>query len=241
MGKEVKSEIYKLIDCIEDENILQIVMENVASYTHPKKVTDEPIKEQLIKLDEANIEKGQKKLRKDFRSKIISGLRKYLITLILICSTIFLFLLFLYFYRFSDGLSKKSYEWGDFGSYVGGIIGTMLSGINLLILIVLTYKTKEEQNHEWITSIRIGKYHELINSLKSNPQQFFKDKDLDDDFFLFDENYTSLMKIQKSLRAKYTIELKNELLVFLKSIIKSQNAITEEINKKYNPLKKRGK
>jgi hypothetical protein len=53
MSKEVKSEIYQLIDSIKDENILQMVMEDVAYYARDKNVTDELSKAQLKELDEA--------------------------------------------------------------------------------------------------------------------------------------------------------------------------------------------
>jgi len=53
MSKEVKSKIYKLIDSIEDENILQMVMEDVAYYASNKDITDELSEEQLKELDEA--------------------------------------------------------------------------------------------------------------------------------------------------------------------------------------------
>ena len=53
MSKEVKSKIYQLIDSIKDENILQMVMEDVAYYASDKEVTDELSKDQLKELDEA--------------------------------------------------------------------------------------------------------------------------------------------------------------------------------------------
>ena len=53
MNKEVKSEIYKLIDSIEDESILQMVMEDVAYYASNKDITDELSEEQLKELNEA--------------------------------------------------------------------------------------------------------------------------------------------------------------------------------------------
>jgi hypothetical protein len=53
MSKEVKSKIYKLIDSIEDENILQMVMEDVAYYVSNKDITNELSEEQLKELDEA--------------------------------------------------------------------------------------------------------------------------------------------------------------------------------------------
>lgn len=53
MSKEVKSKIYRLIDSIEDENILQMVMEDVAYYASEKDITDELSEEQKKELDEA--------------------------------------------------------------------------------------------------------------------------------------------------------------------------------------------
>jgi hypothetical protein len=53
MSKEVKSKIYQLVDSIEDENILQMVMEDVAYYVNNNDVTDELTKDQLKELDEA--------------------------------------------------------------------------------------------------------------------------------------------------------------------------------------------
>ena len=53
MSKEIKSKIYQLVDSIKDENILQMVMEDVAYYASDKDVVDELTKEQLKELDEA--------------------------------------------------------------------------------------------------------------------------------------------------------------------------------------------
>ena len=136
----------------------------------------------------------------------------------------------------SSGFSDKSSNWGDFGSYIGGTVGTFLSALNFIILLFLSLQSREEQNHEWITTIRINKYHDLLNDLKnnSNPRQYFLSKDLDDDFFLFDDDYDTLMKIQHQLRTKYTDVSKDKLLKFLKAVIKSKKDIVKEINSKYN-------
>jgi len=53
MSKEVKSKIYRLVDSIEDESILQMVMEDIAYYASDKDITEELTKEQLKELDEA--------------------------------------------------------------------------------------------------------------------------------------------------------------------------------------------
>ena len=53
MSKELKSKIYGLLDSIEDENILQMVMEDIANYASKSKTGEELTEEQLKQLDEA--------------------------------------------------------------------------------------------------------------------------------------------------------------------------------------------
>ncbi|HVX28585.1 MAG TPA: hypothetical protein VHB70_19705 [Parafilimonas sp.] len=53
MNKELKPEIYKLIDAIEDENILQMVKEDIAWYADKKDILDELNEKQLNELSQA--------------------------------------------------------------------------------------------------------------------------------------------------------------------------------------------
>ena len=53
MSKEVKSKIYKLIEEIDDEEVLNQVMEDVTFYTKTKDITDELSSAQKEELDEA--------------------------------------------------------------------------------------------------------------------------------------------------------------------------------------------
>lgn len=53
MSKGVKSKIYQLINSIEDENILQMLMEDVAYYASNKDIIEGLNDEQLKELDEA--------------------------------------------------------------------------------------------------------------------------------------------------------------------------------------------
>ena len=53
MSREVKAKILELIDSIEDENLLQMVMEDVAYYASNKDIIDELDERQLRELDEA--------------------------------------------------------------------------------------------------------------------------------------------------------------------------------------------
>jgi hypothetical protein len=53
MSKEVKSKIYQLINTIEDENVLQMIMEDVAYYVSNRDIVDELNTEQQKELNEA--------------------------------------------------------------------------------------------------------------------------------------------------------------------------------------------
>jgi hypothetical protein len=53
MNNELKSKIYKLVDSIEDQNVLQMLMEDIAYYANKKDIIDELNKEQLKELNEA--------------------------------------------------------------------------------------------------------------------------------------------------------------------------------------------
>ena len=53
MSKTVKTKIYKLLEGIEDENVLNQVMEDVAFYATKKDVVDKLNTDQLKELDKA--------------------------------------------------------------------------------------------------------------------------------------------------------------------------------------------
>ena len=53
MNNELKSKIYQLVDSIEDENILEMLMEDIAYYANKKDIIDELNEEQLQELNEA--------------------------------------------------------------------------------------------------------------------------------------------------------------------------------------------
>ncbi len=72
MSKAVKSKIYKLLEEIEDESVLNQVMEDVVFYTTKKDITDVLNKDQLKELDKA-IEEANKNETipwKDFKKEM---------------------------------------------------------------------------------------------------------------------------------------------------------------------------
>ena len=89
--------------------------------------------------------------------KAIAFVRRYRFVLIIIFILFAILSLLFYFSMMSGGFSDKSSNWGDFGSYIGGTVGTVLSALNFIILLFLSLQSREEQNHEWITTIRINK------------------------------------------------------------------------------------
>ena len=56
MNNELKSKIYRLVDSIEDENVLQMIMEEIAYYADHKDITDELNDEQLKEINKAILE-----------------------------------------------------------------------------------------------------------------------------------------------------------------------------------------
>lgn len=72
MSKIVKFVIHQLVDCIEDEKILQIIMEDVAYYANDKDAVAELTKDQLKELDEviADMDKKETTTWIDFRIEI---------------------------------------------------------------------------------------------------------------------------------------------------------------------------
>lgn len=72
MSKIVKSRIHQLVDCIEDEKILQMIMEDVAYYANDKDAVAELTKDQLKELDEAIADTDKKETTtwNDFRIEI---------------------------------------------------------------------------------------------------------------------------------------------------------------------------
>lgn len=92
--------------------------------------------------------------------------------------------LFLYFYQFGGRLSASTQVWGEFGEYVGGVIGPLLSFAAFLALLL---------------TIRLQ-----IQQINSSESQFYKtSKALDEqsDFLArqqFDSNFFQLLDLQKS-------------------------------------------
>jgi hypothetical protein len=61
MSKDIKTKIYKMLESIDDDTVLNQLMEDVAFYAKKKDILDELNTEQLKELDEAIKEADNKK------------------------------------------------------------------------------------------------------------------------------------------------------------------------------------
>ena len=56
MNNELKTKIYQLVDSIEDQNVLEMIMEEIAYYAGHKEILDELDDEQQKELNKAILE-----------------------------------------------------------------------------------------------------------------------------------------------------------------------------------------
>ncbi|CAN7249522.1 hypothetical protein LJR159_000915 [Pseudomonas brassicacearum] len=75
--------------------------------------------------------------------KIFRALRSF--WFLSISSILIAFVLAIYFYRlsFAGGLSSNSSDWSNFGSYIGGVFGPLVSFITLLAVLKTVYLQRE--------------------------------------------------------------------------------------------------
>ncbi len=72
MNEGVKSKIYELLNSIEDENVLQMVMEDIAYYANNKDIIDDLDEQQVKELHEAISETDNNEIIdwKDFKKEM---------------------------------------------------------------------------------------------------------------------------------------------------------------------------
>lgn len=71
----------------------------------------------------------------------------------------------IYFFNFyTYGISKKTENWAQFADYVGGVANTIISLLNLIVLIYITYwlKKVEDSRSEWNLKELARPYGELV-------------------------------------------------------------------------------
>ncbi len=72
MNKSVKSKIFQMVEDIKDENVLKMVMEDVAFYAGKQDITDDLNQNQLKELDSTIKEADDNEIMKwnDFKKEI---------------------------------------------------------------------------------------------------------------------------------------------------------------------------
>ncbi|MGP0851770.1 hypothetical protein ACJ8PZ_18555 [Serratia sp. CY83950] len=77
----------------------------------------------------------------------------------------------LYFYKFHSGLSSNPTDWASFGSYIGGILGPIFSGLSLLVLSITFYHSKESDIKQMALAVaeqNLNKILEISKTLKES-------------------------------------------------------------------------
>ena len=104
-------------------------------------------------------------------------IKKYSLLIISILVMILSFTL--YFLKFNGGFSNNQNDWGSFGSYIGGLVGSSFSFINI-ILLTITLKMQIESNTEnrrekniKNMAIQIDQYLELLSATINETQFAF--------------------------------------------------------------------
>lgn len=90
---------------------------------------------------------------------------------ILILATLIVFVvLAIYLIHFYDRpWSDEPSEWGAFGEFIGGIIGTVLAAANLIVLIRLTMVVSERDDQRLLGQIRFDGYQHFISHVRLLP------------------------------------------------------------------------
>lgn len=95
--------------------------------------------------------------------------------------------------------TSRPEDWGQFGDFIGGFLGTVIGLINLVVLVYLTKYVADEDNRKALNQFRFDAYQEIKKELESfNPKQRFLKKEhnqllitikgLEDFAFLFNDN-----------------------------------------------------
>lgn len=84
--------------------------------------------------------------------------------------------IYMYKTHMDTSLSLKNSDWGDFGSFIGGVYGSIISSITLLVVLWSSYKTNKTSNEQLVIlrNERVfNEFSELLNHLKNNYTKFY--------------------------------------------------------------------
>lgn len=102
--------------------------------------------------------------------------RKYLILSIITIIAI-LSPLILYITNMPGSLSHKNEDWGDFGSYIGGVYGSFFSSLSLIVVTIAaleTYRSNKEQMLLLRNDQSFSQFNILISNLRASfPTRYY--------------------------------------------------------------------
>ena len=121
----------------------------------------------------------------------------------------------LYVTHMGGSLSHKNEDWGDFGSFIGGIYGSLFSSLSLLVVIaasIQTYKSNREQVNILKKDQHFNQFNTILKNLRDVYPKAFKNsyrmfpieehyRDFLSDISLsVDADYNDIEGIRKELR-----------------------------------------
>jgi len=80
----------------------------------------------------------------------------------------------LYTTHMGGTFSHKNEDWGDFGSFIGGIYGSLFSSMSLLVVIAASIQTFES-NQEQVNLLKNDQYFNQFNLLLTNLRKVYPD------------------------------------------------------------------
>ncbi|WP_337055524.1 hypothetical protein [Serratia marcescens] len=103
-----------------------------------------------------------------------------ILTLTIVLITILAKPILLYREQMDSTLSLKNSDWGDFGSFIGGVYGSLLSSITLLVIIITSYITNSI-NNEQVRLLRneqhFSNFSKLLEHLQHSYIKFYNSSD----------------------------------------------------------------
>ncbi len=163
--------------------------------------------------------------------------------LFIFCLLLSLIFTIAYFARFHSALSRSHSSWGEFGSFFGGTIGSILSALNLFTLIYLTFKLNKGNKQEWLTDLRSPFYKSIIEKLYSfDPEETRSEGNAEElkryAFWLTHLSLEDQLFLVTPLLRDETEQKKNALLDSLKSLEFSVIVDKKDFDLKYSSFTK---
>lgn len=146
--------------------------------------------------------------------RALEYLNKYILGIIISICAIFCALLVLFYYsHFNEfGISEKTGDWGVFGDYIGGVVGSVFA----LISAVLIYFTFKEQRKNYEHEKFENKFYELLKLHKENMSEIGLEDESGRKFFvLLIREYREILKIVRKEAKIHNITNENLKIIEL--------------------------